>query len=156
MSIKDFNSIQDVSVLESDSDTMKLALIIPSENFELTSIMVKVYLQGTFTNESLKLKLHSSDNYNIILAESDTIELDNAGVNYMGWLRFDFENVRPQLFSGLTYHLNAVSLGYTRNADIKYISFVHDWPLRFYTSTNIVYTGIPSAYPKALQIFGRQ
>lgn len=154
MSIQDFNYIQEVSVLEDDTDTMKLALIVPSENFELTSIMVKVYLQGTFTTEKMKLKLHSSDNYNIILAESNEIELDNSGTNFLGWLRFDFE--RPQLFSGLTYHLNAISSGYTRNADIKYISFVHDWPIRFYSSTNVSYTGIPSAYPKALQIFGRQ
>lgn len=154
MSIKQFNDIQDVSVLANDVDVMNLALLLPTENFQLQYIMAKVFLQGSFLNESLKLRLHSSDNYNLVLAESNLVNLENAGINFMGWVRFDFN--RQELYSGLTYHLTAVSNGYTRNADIKYISFVHDWPIRFYSSTNIVYTSIPSAYPKALQIFGRQ
>lgn len=154
MSIKQFNDFQDVSVLENDSDMMKLALLLPSESFQIQYIMAKVYLQGSFLNESLKLRLHSSENYNLILAESNLVNLENAGLNYLGWIRFDFN--REELYSGFTYHLTAVSNGYTRNADISYISFVHDWPIRFYSSTNVAYTGIPSAYPKALQIFGRQ
>jgi hypothetical protein len=154
MSIKQFNNFQDVSVLQNDSDIMKLALLLPTESFQLQYIMAKVYLQGSFTNESLKLRLHSSDNYNLILAESNSVNLDNSGTNYLGWIRFDFN--RQELFSGFTYHLTAVSNGYTRNGDILYISFVHDWPIRFYSSTNIAYTSIPSAYPKALQVFGRQ
>jgi hypothetical protein len=154
MSIKQFNDFQDVSVLENDSDIMKLALLLPSESFQLKNIMAKVFLQGSFLNESLKLRLHSSENYNLILAESEPVNLDNAGINFLGWINFEFG--RQEIASGLTYYLTAVSNGYTRNGDISYISFVHDWPIRFYSSTNIAYTGVPSAYPKALQIFGRQ
>ena len=154
MSIKDFPSIQYVSVLENDSDMMKLATWIPTESFQLQKVMIKLYLEGNFPNESQKLRLHSSDYYGINFAESNTIELDNAGTNFLGWVTFDFN--REELYSGFTYQLTAISNGYTRNADLKYISFVHDWPLRFYSSTNIVYQYIPSKYPKAMQIFGRQ
>lgn len=154
MSIQDFSEIQYVSVYENDSSIIKLATLIPTESFQLQKVMAKVYLQGSFTNESIKLKLHSSDYYGIDFAESNTISLENAGTNFIGWITFEFN--RPELFNGFIYQLSAVTSGYTRNANIKYISFVYDWPVRFYTSTNLIYTLVPSSYPKALQIFGRQ
>lgn len=154
MSIKQFSKYLNVSVLEDDADVMKLAILNVNESAELQYIKAMVYIQGTMTNERLKLKIHSSANTNLLIAESNEVRLSNAGQNFFGLIRFDFP--KTPIHSGFDYHLNAYSENYTRIADTHYISFVHDWPNRSYSSVNVIHINNPMTFPMAVEIFGRK
>lgn len=99
------------------NEQVDLATITPSRTMELIHIRPLIYRQGSAT-ANLQLTLHTSTNYNVTYASSNTVASSTwgSGTNYLGWIRFDFN--REVLRANQTYYLTMKTSSYTGTSSV--------------------------------------
>jgi hypothetical protein len=114
-----------------ENESIVLGALDPEDSFFLKHIRVKILIKkiSVITNEVLTLNLLSTNNTvlesdSIILSELDYAGIDGAGSDFMGWIRFDF-NDYPLMDA--SYNLSLTITNYVRDTDTSFIAAVYDY-----------------------------
>lgn len=72
-----------------------------------------------------KVRLHTSNNFSRVYAESSVVDFSDIKEDYFtGQIRFDFNNIN--LNKNYRYYVTIQAIDYTRNADVSYVGWLHD------------------------------
>ena len=131
MARNDFPNNQYYRVADGGSDrpdlgTYKIKAGNPDR--EVNYAVMHMYIQGTAAaGTRCKIQFSLDPEFNYVHADSEWRDLDGLGANFLGKIRFDFNDL-PVFAAGQSYLVRAVFTGYTRNGDVHWIGFKYDWP----------------------------
>lgn len=135
-------------VHEIDSEPILLGDFIQQTESVLKNIKV-----GFFKNNCVgqfRLRIHTNPDCNVNYSVSNWVDIEEiADIRFWGNLRFDFN--KCVLSIGKTYWVTIESSGYTRNADVSYMSYIFDNP----ETTNVSSGNWPTEFPLRMEIFNK-